>query len=196
MQEQMDVQEQMDMALQADEIKRHKANRISIQGKEYTLRPITNKIDAIIAGYAFDALRWERELHAENCSARRMKKLNYKIRQIPAKIAAYYKLGKLSHFIPGLWSYTWRKLFNKSEEISATINSVGATGENKDFFSANLEVLKYLLALSMRQVGESVKQKLEREESATAMLDKDASPKREVDNKLDAHSKKVKSTKK
>ena len=55
--------------------------------------------------------------------------------------------------------------------------------EEESFFTANLEVVSYLLALSMKQVGEVARQWLERKESAENMLDEDALPKKEADSK-------------
>ncbi len=180
--------EQMWLAMQKEDVKRGTPREITILGKTYTLYPISNKIDAKIAALAFDALFYEREAKKDNISRRKAKRLNTKIRQIPAKIAAYYKLGRWAHRIPLAHAIYWRKLWRRSEEVSATINSQGATGTDKDFFLANSEVIKYLLALSMRGVGESVKQMLERKESAESMLDEDASPKKEEDSKSAAHS--------
>lgn len=188
------IEEQMQMAMEADRISKHTPRQIEIQGKTYTLHPISNRIDANIAGLAFDALRYEQEIKAEGCSARKMKRLNREMRKIPAKIAAYYKLGRKALWIPFLYAVTWRILWNKSEAVSATINAACATGDDKDFFLANSEVIKYLLALSMRGVGESVRQMLERKESAASMLDEDASPKKEEGSKSAARSSKAPKT--
>lgn len=183
------TEEQMRMFEEAEKIRRGEPRQIAILGNVYTLHPISNKIDERVGRLAYDALIYEQEMKDEATKPRRKKRLYTKMRKIPAKMAAYYKLGKRAH-IPFLHSIYWHVLWHRSEEVSATINAQEATGANKDFFLANSEVIKYLLALSMRGVGESVKQMLERKESAESMLDEDASPKKEEGSKLAASSKK------
>lgn len=190
------TQEQMWLYEQKEEIRRGSPQRVSILGKTYTLYPITNCIDAKIAGLAYDALFYEREARREGISRREAKRLNKKMRQIPAKIAAYYKLGRWAHRIPLAHAVYWRAIWRRSEEVSATINTKCAAGSDKDFFLANSEIIKYLLALSMRGVGESVRQMLERKESAESMLAEDASPKKVEDSKSDAPSRKARKTRK
>ena len=168
---------------EVEKIKRGEPLKIVIGGKSYTLYPVSMMGDAKVGRLAYDALFYERELKREDISQRRAKKIYTKMRQVPAKMAAHYKLGRWSYRIPFLYAIYWRKLWHRSEEVSATINAKCATGEAKDFFLANSEVIKYLLALSMRGVGESVKQMLERKESAESMLDEDASPKKEEGSK-------------
>lgn len=180
--ESLSTENQMRMSEEAESIKRRKPRKTIILGKVYTLHPISNKVDTKITSLAYDALFYERELKQENISRRKTKLLYRKSRQIPAKIAAYYKLGKWSH-LPLLHAIYWRILWHRSEEVSSSINVQEVTGVNKDFFIANSEILKYLLALSMRGVGDSVKQMLERKESAESMLDEDALKKKEEGNK-------------
>lgn len=115
---------------------------------------------------------------------RQMKRINGKMRTIPAKQAAHYVLGRWLWLVPFLWSITWRRIYNNSEELSATVNTTKTLmGKEKDFYIANLEVQKYLLALSMKQVGDAVEQKRKREESAEGMLEQDASQTKEEGNK-------------
>lgn len=176
------IDEQIKLRENAEIIMRREPLKVAIGGKVYTLHPISNMVDAKVGKLAYDALFYEKELKKENIGQRKSKRLYVKMRQISAKMAAYYKLGRYAH-IPFLHSVYWRVLWHRSEEVSATINAQTATGANKDFFLANSEVIKYLLALSMRGVGEGVKQMLERKESAESMLDEDALPKKEVDSK-------------
>ena len=98
-----------------------------------------------------------------------------KIRKAYAKKAAHRVLGKRLWLIPGMFAWMWRRIYNESEKVSATLNSEEAIGENKNFYLANLG--------SSKRVGEAVKQLQERKESATSMLDEDASPKKEEGSK-------------
>lgn len=176
------VDEQMQMAMAANALERGVGNTVELDGRVYKLRPISNKIAAKIANLAYDALYLERESKRDNLTAKQAKRINTKMRQVPAKMAAYYNLGRWAH-LPFVWRVRWRQLWKRSEEVSAMINAKCATGKDKDFFLANSEVIKYQLALSMRGVGESVKAMLERKESAEGMLDEDALPKKKEADK-------------
>ena len=81
----------------------------------------------------------------------------------------------------GAVAYTvmWRRIYHSSEAVSATINATEAIGENKVFYLANLGSSKQALVLSMNQVGEAVRQSLQRGESAVSMAEADGLPKKE-----------------
>lgn len=183
-----------DMSVKANEINRGFSKSIAILGKEYSLRTISTHIAVRITNLSYDALYLERQAKKEGVSLADAKRINTKIRQIPAKIAAYYNLGRWA-YIPFVHAIWWRILFNRSEEVSARINAEATLRDEGNFFLANSEVIKRLLVLSMIPVGESVKQMLERKESAESMLDEDASPKKEEDNKSQAPSRAARTTK-
>lgn len=188
--------ELLEMAMKAKEIERGLPERMAICGKVWRMRRVSMWQNKLISNLAFDTLYWQKELKREDISRRKAKRLNGKIRKVGAKIAAHYVLGKWLWLIPFLWSLTWRRIYNNSEEVSSTINTAQTLyGKEKDFFIANLENIKFQLALSMRQVGESGKQKQEREASAESMLDEDASPKKPEDSKSGARSKSPRTTK-
>lgn len=153
----------------------------SKQPLPWKLNPITMRQAAKITNMDYDMLYWEREVE-KGVSAKRAKSIMRKMRQVSAKTAAIYTIGRKYQWVPFLYAYRWRRIYRMTEDVSAVINTASVT-QDKDFFSANSEVIKYRLALSMRGVGESVKEMLKRKESAESMLDEDALPKKEEENK-------------
>lgn len=188
--------EWLKLSQEANKIQRGVPRSIPICGKTWKLRPISMKQGLEISNLAFEATYIQEEASKEDISKRKLLKLNRKLRQLAAKQAAHYVLGRKLWKIPFVYSYMWRKIFNNPEEVSATINSTVTVGGNdKDFYIANLENLKFQLVLSMRQVGEAVKQMQERKESTENMLEEDALPKKEEGSKSGAHSKRPRTTK-
>lgn len=184
------------MARQANAVSRKKGSTIEILGKTWTLRPINMKQGKLISDLSFDAVAIQEQVQKEGLSARKMKRLNGRLRRLAAKMAAHYVVGYKRLWWPFYYAYMWRKIYNQPEEVSATINlQKNAEGDERNFYLANLECLKLQLVLSMRQVGESVKQMQERKESAESMLDEDALPKKEEDYKSGARSKHHRTTK-
>lgn len=193
----LNEQDLLYLTTKAKDVERGLLEKITICDKVWKLRPISMRQSTRIANLAFDTLYLQNEAKREGLSVKDAKRINSKIRQIGAKQAAHYILGKRLWLIPFLHFITWRRLYNESEEVSATINTAQTIyGREKDFFIANLENIKFQLALSTRQVGESVKQKQEREASAENMLDEDALPKKAEDNKSEARSKHLRTTRK
>ena len=157
---------------------------IEIGGKKWKLRRISNAQAAKISEYAKEAQYIQEQQKQDGLSKRKRLRLDKRFRQIPAKIAARYILGLRRCWIPFATALTWRRLWFASEEVSMNINiNKTLQREEESFFTANLEVISYLLALSMKQVGEVAKQWLERKESAESMLGEDASPKKEEGSK-------------
>lgn len=168
----------------ANDITANRPTEIEIGGKKWKLRRISNAQAAKISEYAKEAQYIQERQKQGSLSEREQKRLYKRFRQIPAKIAARYILGLRRCWIPFATAYMWRRLWFASEELSMTINiRKTLQREEESFFTANLEVISYLLALSMKQVGDVAKQWLERKESAENMLDEDASPKKEEDSK-------------
>lgn len=189
------AEDQIDLAMLAEKVKRMRPQRIAVCGKTYKVRRIGSMVAAKIASLAFDSLYYERESKSQGLSLRMAKRLNEKNRQIPSKTAAYYILGNYALFVPFLYAIYWRLLWLRNDEVTSTINSAGAGNGDVNFYLANSEFLSYQLVLSMRGVGESVRQMLERKESAESMLDEDASSKKEEDSKSTARSNARRTTK-
>ena len=179
-----DEEKMLDLAVKANAIERNKRIEITIGDKKRKLRRISQRQDALITNLDYDAMYYQQKIQDEKLSHRQVKRYNKKFRQVSAKKAAHYVLGKYLWLIPFVFAFTWRRIYNENEEVSATINSSQIVGGNdKDFYLANLGCSKYRLALSTKQVGESVKQMQERKESAESMLDEDALPKKAEGNK-------------
>ncbi len=191
----MDEQAMLGLLVEANAIQRGKSERVVIDGKVWHIRPTSQKQNLKMLNLDFDIRSWQNELKAENMSRRKAKRLNTKIRKAYAKKAAHKILGKRLWLIPFAFALTWRRIYNESEKVSATINSDEAIGENKNFYLANLGSSKRALVLSTMQVGEAVKQLQERKASAESMLDEDASPKKEEDSKSAARSNARRTTK-
>ena len=193
----MDEAAMLDLAMKANAMQRGVPEKVAIGGKIWRQRRISQRQAAKISNLDFDAIYYQREMQKEGISHRKSKQLNTKYRQVAAKKAAHYVLGRWLWLIPFVYAVTWRWIYNHSEEVSATINSAQMMGgRDKDFYLANLGCSKYQLVLSTKQVGESVKQMQERKESAESMLDKDALPKKTEDSKSVAHSKNRPTTRK
>lgn len=193
---QITEEDMLRLAREANNIQRQLPNELTICGKKWKLRPISMKQSLEISNLAFDAVAIQEEVQKEGLSARKMKRLNAKLHKLAAKMAANYVLGRRLRWIPFAYAYMWRKIYNQSEEVSATINSEQTLrGKDKDFYLANLENLKFQLVLSMRQVGEAAEEMRKRKESADSMLGEDALPKKEEGNKSGVHSKRPRTTK-
>lgn len=191
----LDEQAMLGLLVEANAIQRGKSERIAIDGKVWHIRPTSQRQNLKMLNIDFDIRYWQSELKDGDISRRKAKRLNAKIRKAYAKKAAHKVLGKRLWLIPCAFAYMWRRIYNESEKVSATINSDEAIGENKNFYLANLGSSKRALVLSTMQVGEAVKQLQERKASAESMLDEDALPKKEEDSKSAARSKPARTTK-
>ena len=142
---------------------------IAVQGKTYKVKQISNTIRRKISDLEKEVLVLEKESKKE-ITLKRAKRIDKKIRTLHSKTAAYYLLGNWALFVPFLWAIKWRLLDLKDSEVTFTINAMGANNKGVDFFLANWQITKAQLALSMRLVGEGIKQYQERMESATDAL--------------------------
>ena len=178
------------LAREANAVSRKIGTSVDILGKTWKLRPIHMKQGKMISDLSFDAVAIQEEVQKEGLSARKMKRLNGRLRRLGAKMAAHYVVGYKRLWWPFYYAYMWRKIYNQPEEVSATINlHKNADGQERNFYLANLECLKLQLVLSMRQVGEAAEEMRKRKESADFMLDEDALPKKAEDSKSGVRSK-------
>ena len=180
----LDEQAMLSLLAEANALQRGKGQKIVIDGKVWHVRPTSQRQNLKMLNLDYDVLYWQNELKGEGIGRRRAKRLNAKIRKAYAKKAAHKVLGKWLWLIPFAFALTWRRIYLDSEKVSATLNSEEALmSENQVFYLANLGSSKQALGRSMIQVGNADKQKQERKESAESMLDEDALPKKEEDNK-------------
>ena len=142
---------------------------IAVQGKTYKVKQISNTIRRKISDLEKEVLVLEKESKRET-TLKRAKQIDRKIRTLHSKTAAYYLLGNWALFVPFLWAIKWRLLDLKDSEVTFTINAMGANNKGVDFFLANWQITKAQLALSMRLVGDGIKQYQERMESAADAL--------------------------
>ena len=142
---------------------------IAVQGKTYKVKQISNTVRRKISDLEKEVLVLEKESKTE-ITLKRAKRIDKKIRTLHSKTAAYYLLGNWALFVPFLWAIQWRLLDLKDSEVTFTINAMGANNKGVDFFLANWQITKAQLALSMRLVGEGIKQYQERMESAADAL--------------------------
>lgn len=159
-------------------IQKGRSTIVEIDGKKWHLRKTSMSQNDKMAGMDMDVYFWQKELK-ESDNAKKTKRLNAKIRKVYAKKAAHIVLGRWKRWIPFMYAYMWRRIYNCSEKVSATINATDAIGENKVFYLANLGSSKQTLALSMKQVGEAVEQRNQRGESAESMVLQDGLRKKE-----------------
>lgn len=142
---------------------------IAVQGRTYKVKQISNTVRRKISDLEKEVLVLEKESKTE-ITLKRAKRIDKKIRTLHSKTAAYYLLGNWALFVPFLWAIQWRLLDLKDSEVTFTINAMGANNKGVDFFLANWQITKAQLALSMRLVGEGIKQYQERMESAQDAL--------------------------
>ena len=142
---------------------------VMVQGKKYNVKQISNTVRRKISDLEKEVLVLEKESKSE-ITLKRAKQIDKKIRTLHSKTAAYYLLGNWALFVPFLWAIKWRLLDLKDSEVTFTINAMGANNKGVDFFLANWQITKAQLALSMRLVGEGIKQYQERMESAADAL--------------------------
>lgn len=142
---------------------------IAVQGRIYKVKQISNTVRRKISDLEKEVLVLEKESKTE-ITLKRAKRIDKKIRTLHSKTAAYYLLGNWALFVPFLWAIQWRLLDLKDSEVTFTINAMGANNKGVDFFLANWQITKAQLALSMRLVGEGIKQYQERMESAQDAL--------------------------
>lgn len=179
---------------EAQFVRRGRNILVTIDGKTWHIRPTSQAQNQKMADMDFDVMYWQRQLK-EAQDAKTAKRLNAKIRKAYAKKAAHKVLGMWLRWVPFLYTIMWRRIYNSSEAVSATINATEAIGENKVFYLANLGSSKQALVLSMNQVGEAIEQRTKRGESAESMVKKDALPKKE-DSKSGASSNAPRTTRK
>lgn len=159
---------------------------VTINGKDWHIRPTSQAQNQIMADIDFDIMHWQKRLKTAE-TAKEAKRLNGSIRKGYARKAAHKVLGMWLRWVPFLYAIMWRRIYHSSEAVSATINATEAIGENKVFYLANLGSSKQALVLSTNQVGEAVRQRTQRMESAESMVKMDGLPKKE-DSKSGAHS--------
>ena len=173
-----------------DRLPRH----IAVGGRKYKVRQVSQKIRTKIDNLALTAYFLQEQSKGE-ITLRKARKHNTRLRATHAKMAAYYILGNWALFIPFLWAVKWRWMLLRNSETVFRINNAGASDPDTDFYFANWEIIKVILALSTRTVGEGIKQFAERKESAENMLAEDASPKKEGDSKSGLSSRKARTMK-
>lgn len=179
----LDEQAMLGLLVEANALQRGVGGNLEIDGKIWHLRPTSQRQNLKMLNLDYDILYWQGELKADGISRRKAKRLNANIRRAYAKKAAHKVLGKHLWLVPFAFAYMWRRIYNTSEKVSATINSEEAIGGNKDFYLANLGSSRRALVLSTMQVGNAVKQLQERKASAESLLDEDALPKKEAGNR-------------
>ena len=142
---------------------------VVVQGRRYKVKQISNAVRRKISDLEKEVLVLEKESKKE-ITLKRARKIDKKIRTLHSKTAAYYLLGNWALIVPFLWAIKWRLLELKDSEVTFVINAMGSNNRGVDFFLANWQITKAQLALSMKLVGEGIKQYQERMESAQNAL--------------------------
>lgn len=190
----IDEEAQVQLLMEANAIQRGTlADNLIIDGKAWQIRPMSEKQLQLIENLDYDIMYWQNKLKDAK-TARQAKRLNSKIHKAFAKKAAHRILGKQLWLVPFMFAYMWRRLHYSYAKITATINSAEAFSENKVFSLANWGSSKQVLVRSTPMVGEAVKQRTQRGESAESMVEQDGLPKKE-DNKSAARSNAPRTTK-
>lgn len=167
---------------------------ISVDGNTYRVKQISKGVRARIHALELETYQLSGK-QEEAMPLRKAKKIQRKLDRLHAKTAAYYLLGNKAVWMPWLYALTWRKLMRRSEEHTFQINNAAVNDEEVGFSSANWDITKLQLALSMRPIGDGVRQTLKRWESASQQVEEDATKKKEEDSRSAASSPKRPTTK-
>lgn len=155
---------------------------IAVDSKTYSVKQISKKVRERIHSLELEAYALS-GTQKEAMPLRKAKKIQRKLDRLHAKTAAYYLLGNKALWVPFLFAVKWRRLMLRTEKHSATINNAALNDEEVGFSLANWENTKQQLALSMRPIGDGVKQTLKRWRAAEAQAAEDATKKKTADNK-------------
>lgn len=182
--------EELDRMVAAKEHIKHGFPRvIAVGGKTYTVRQVSKKVRERIHTLELEAYALSGK-QKEAMPLRKAKMIQRKLDTLHAKTAAYYLLNNKALFVPFLFALTWRRLMLCYEEHTFQINNAAVNDEEVGFSSANWDITKLQLALSMRPIGDGVRQTLKRWESATEQAAEDATKKNQEDSKSAASSSK------
>lgn len=175
--------EERDKMVAAEERIVHRFPRvISVDGKTYVVNQISKGIRARIHQLELEAYMLSGK-QKEEMSLRKAQKIQRKLDTLHAKTAAYYLLGNKAVWQPWRFAYTWRKLMMRTEKHTAQINDTAINDEELSFSLANWENTKHQLALSMKPIGDGVREMLKRWRAAEAQIKEDATKKKAEDNK-------------
>lgn len=162
---------------------------VEINGKKYKVLQISKAVRRRIHHLELEAfLLSGRQKDAQTLKS--AKKISDKLDKLHAKTAAYYLLGNKAIWIKPLFWLTWRKIMRQPEEVISQINAAAINQTEINFSLANWQITEQQLALSMKPIGESVKQTLKRWESGLQQVEEDATKKKAEDNtSAPSHSK-------
>lgn len=169
----MEQKEIDDLIASARQIANRAPCDIEVGSRKYHIKQVSNTVRRKIADLEKEAYLLEKR-GEEEVPLREARRIDKKLRTLHSKTAAYYLLGNWALFVPFLFAVKWRLLDLRDSEHTYRINESGMNNRGVDFFLANWQITKAQLALSMRLVGEGIKQYQERMESVTNMLEKDA----------------------
>lgn len=191
----MEEKETFDFIQQKQVIENQLPRKVFVGGKTYNVRQVSQKVRTKIDNLAKEAWFIEKKCK-EEMTLKKAQRLNRRLRSTHARIAAYYILGNWALFVPFLYALTWRWLELKNSETMFAINNAGANDHDTTFFFGNWEIIKGVLAISTKAVGDGIKDFAEREASAESMLAEDALPKKEEDGKSGVSSRSARRTRK
>lgn len=175
--------EELNRMVAAKEHIKHSFPRIICVGdKVYSVKQVSKKVRERIHSLELEAYVLSGK-QKEAMPLKRAKKIQRKLDTLHAKTAAYYLLGNRALFVPLLFAVTWRKLMLRSEEHTLQINNAALNDEEVGFSLANWENTKHQLALSMKPIGDGVRDMLKRWRASEAQVAEDAMKKKEGDSK-------------
>lgn len=175
--------EELDRMVAAKEhIKQRFPKVITVGDKTYTVRQVSKGVRRRIHTLELEAYALSGK-QKESMPLRKAKKIQRKLDTLHAKTAAYYLLGNKAVWQPWLFSLTWRRLMMRYEEHTATINNAALNDEEVGFSLANWENTKHQLALSMKPIGDGVRETLKRWRAAEAQAAEDATKTKTEDSK-------------
>jgi hypothetical protein len=168
-----------DFVAGADKVQTRQPQIITVGGKTYKIKQIRK-----FARYWIDKLNreawWCEQQSKKAISLKQSHRISKRLNTLHAKTAALYLLG-LKALIPFVFAFTWRRLMLKHDEVIATINLAGYSGDAQVNFSlTNWDITKLQLARSTNLIGSGLKELEQRMQNAKAQAEADATPKKEA----------------
>lgn len=183
------TEEELAILLNAkQQIKENWPKTIHISGRKYVIRQISKAVRRRIHNLELEAYLLSGK-QKEATTLREAKGISNKLDRLHAKTAAYYLLNNKAIFMPWVFYLTWRKIMLQPEEVSAQINTEAINQLEINFSLANWQNTEQQLALSMKPIGDGVRQTLKRWESSLQQVEEDAIKKKEGDSLSEASSK-------
>ena len=167
---------------------------VTVDGERYAVKQISKAVRRRIHHLELEAFLLSGK-QKEAQTLKEAKRISDTLDRLHAKTAAYYIMGNTALWNRLAFALKWRSLMRRTEETTAQINAAAINQDEINFSLANWQNTEQQLALSMKPVGEGVRQTLKRWEAAQEQIREDATKKKEEASGSGASSGKTRRTK-